>query len=75
MDYDLSMFSSYVGNLKFLMKSVFQSVMYRMYRVQRSDISQFPHALKMQAFNRDSNCIFGYVFKTLAIKSHQGVNA
>ena len=44
LDFDLSQFSSYVATLKFLMQSVFQSIMYRMFRVGRADMALFREA-------------------------------
>ena len=38
LDYDLSQFCTYVRSLKFLMKSNFQTIMYRMYRLGRAEI-------------------------------------
>lgn len=39
--------------------------MYRMYRQGRADISLYREALNMQAFNKESNSLFGYVVKRL----------
>ncbi len=40
-DFDLSQFNTYVRTLKFLMKSNFQTIMYRMYRLERADIKLY----------------------------------
>jgi hypothetical protein len=51
-DFDLAMFANYVGNIKFLMRGVFQSIMFRLFRSERAVIQKFKSALKMQAFSR-----------------------
>jgi hypothetical protein len=45
------------------MKSNFQTIMYRMYRLGRADIKLYQEALSMQSFNKESNNLFGYVIK------------
>ena len=45
------------------MKSNFQTIMYRMYRIGRADIKLYQEALQMQSFNKESNNLFGYVIK------------
>ena len=39
--------------------------MYRMFRTERADMSLYKEALSMQAFNKESNNLFGYVVKLL----------
>lgn len=39
LDFDLAMFNTYVRHIKFLMKSGFQSIMFRLFRCQRADLS------------------------------------
>lgn len=70
-DFDLSQFNTYVRTLKFLMKSNFQTIMYRMYRLGRADIKMYQEALSMQSFNKESNNLFGYVIK-VALSSLPG---
>ena len=74
LDADLSMFMSYAKHVKFLMHGFFQSVMYRMYRLNRADMSQFRDALQMQAFSKESSSLFGYVFKVFAINQKKSSN-
>lgn len=45
------------------MKSMFQTIMYRMFRAGRGDMSLYQEALKVQAFNKESNSLLGYVIK------------
>lgn len=45
------------------MKSNFQTIMYRMYRIGRADIKLYQEALQMQSFNKENNNLFGYVIK------------
>ena len=47
------------------MKSNFQTIMYRMFRLGRSDISLYREALSMQAFNKEPNNLFGFVIKAV----------
>ena len=67
LDFDLSQFSTYVRSLKFLMKSNFQTIMYRMYRLGRADIKLYQEALSMQSFNKEPNNLFGYVIKVFLV--------
>jgi hypothetical protein len=62
-DFDISQFNTYVRTLKFMMKSMFQTIMYRMFRIGRGDMGLYREALHMQAFNKESNNLFGYVIK------------
>ncbi|CDW83047.1 UNKNOWN [Stylonychia lemnae] len=71
LDFDLSMFGTYLRKIKFLMKGMFQSLMYRLYRSNRGDINQFGQTLKMQAFNKENNHLFGYIFKTALATLHE----
>lgn len=45
------------------MKSNFQTIMYRMYRIGRADIKLYQEALSMQSFNKEPNNLFGYAIK------------
>jgi hypothetical protein len=63
LDYDLSQFNSYVATLRFLMKSMLQSIMYRMFRLKRADMALYHEAQRISAFNRPNNNLFGYVIK------------
>jgi hypothetical protein len=74
LDFDLSQFSSYVATLKFLMQSVFQSIMYRMFRMGRADMGLFREAQGHQGFKRQGNHMFGYVFKA-ALAAGEGTRA
>ncbi len=65
LDYDLVQFSTYVRTLRFLMKSNFQTIMYRMFRLGRADAALYKQALTMQAFNKETNNLFGYVIKVV----------
>jgi Temperature dependent protein affecting M2 dsRNA replication len=65
LDFDLSQFNTYMRSLKFLMKSNFQTIMYRMYRNGRADIKLYQEALSMQSFNKEGNNLFGYVIKAI----------
>ncbi len=65
LDYDLAQFGTYVRTLRFLMKSNFQTIMYRMYRLGRADASLYKEALSMQAFNKEPNNLFGYIIKVV----------
>lgn len=47
------------------MKSNFQTIMYRMYRLGRADIKLYQEALSMQSFNKEPNNLFGYVIKVI----------
>lgn len=49
------------------MNGVFQTLMFRMYRLKRAEMGHFRNQIRMQAFTQESNCIFGYVFKLFAI--------
>ena len=52
-----------------MMKSMFQSIMYRMFRVNRADMALYQEALKLQAFNKETNSLFGYVInRVLSVK-------
>eukprot|EP00347_Sterkiella_histriomuscorum_P006973 403350735 len=75
LDYDLAMFGSYARKIKLLMKSMFQSIMYRLYRSGRGDISLFQKCLEMQAFNKEQNQLFGYIFKEILITLHKNPKA
>ena len=52
------------------MKSNFQTIMYRMYRLGRADIKLYQEALSMQSFNKEPNNLFGYIIK-LVLSSPQ----
>ena len=47
LDFDLSQFNTYVRTLKFMMKSMFQTIMYRMFRNGRGDMELYQKALSM----------------------------
>ena len=73
LDFDLSQFSTYVRSLKFLMKSNFQTIMYRMYRLGRADIKLYQEAISMQSFNKEPNNLFGYVIKVVLLAGEDSV--
>ncbi len=52
-----------------MMRGVFQSIMYRLFRSKRGDISQFEEAEKLLAFNKDYSCLFGLIMKSILVKS------
>lgn len=43
-DYDIAQFCSYIKSLRFIMKGIFQSILYRIFRSGRGHIDQFSNA-------------------------------
>jgi len=73
LDFDLSQFNTYVDSIRFMMSSMFESILYRMFRQGRADIDLYRKALSLHAFKKDSSNLFGYIFKQFLIQgSSQG---
>jgi len=50
------------------MRSMFQSIMYRIFRSKRGDIALFSKVLNLLAFNKESNCLLGLVMKSVLLR-------
>ena len=71
-DYDLALFTTYSQTLKQTMRSVFQSILYRLYRESRIDISalDFSKAIDKLAFKKEDSLPLGLLMKSMLMRSN-----
>ena len=69
-DYDLALFATYSQTLKQTMRSVFQSILYRLYRESRIDISalDFSKAIDKLAFKKEDSLPLGLLMKSMLMR-------
>lgn len=52
-----------------MMRSVFQTILYRVFRDKRGDLSVFKNAIDFLAFNKEENCLLGLIMKSILLRT------
>ena len=70
LDFDLALFTTYAQTLKQTMRFVFQTILYRLFREDRFQITtdKFAQAVNKLAFQKDDSLPLGLLFKSIFLR-------
>ena len=70
MDFDLALFTTYSQTLKQTMRSVFQSILYRLYKEGRIEITalDFAKSIDKLAFKKEDSLPLGLLMKSMLLR-------